>query len=65
MEARVGLKEEEEGLVWMTAAAACYQKESVQFGQLETHIQVVSVAECLSMGTWQSVTQLKLHFVSF
>ena len=41
MEARVGLKEEEEGLVWMTAAAACYQKESVQFGQLETYTQVV------------------------
>ena len=41
MEARVGLKEEEEGLVWMTAAAACCQKESVQFGQLETYTQVV------------------------
>ena len=63
MEARVGLKEEKEGVVWMTAAAACYQKESVQFGQLETYTQVV--AECLSMGTWQAVTHLKLHFVSF
>ena len=65
MEARVGLKEEEEGVVLMTAPAACCQRASLQFGQLETHIQVVSVAECLSMGTWQSVTQLKLHFVSF
>ena len=51
MEARVGLKEEEEeGVVWKTGPAACCQRASLQFGQLETHSQVVSVAECLFNG---------------
>ena len=50
MEAREGLKEEEEGVVWMTGPAACCQRASLQFGQLETHTQVVSVAECLFNG---------------
>ena len=47
MEAREGLKEEEEGVVWMTAAAACCQRASLQF---VTDTQVVSVAECLFNG---------------
>ena len=59
MEARVRLKEEKEGVVWMTAAAACYQKESVQFGQLETYTQVVSVAECLFNGSLASCDAIK------
>ena len=47
MKAREGLKEEEEGVVWMTAAAACCQRASLQFW---TDTQVVSVAECLFNG---------------
>ena len=60
MEARVGLKEEEEGVVWMTAPAACCQRASLQFGQLKTHTQVVSVAECLSMDAVKASLRLIL-----
>ena len=56
MEARVGLKEEEEGLVWMTAAAACCQRASLQFW---TDTQVVSVAECLFNGSLASCDAIK------
>ena len=59
MEARVGLKEEEEGVVWMTGPAACCQRASLQFGQLKTHTQVVSVAECLFNGSLASCDAIK------
>ena len=43
MEARVGLKEEEEGVVWMPVAAACCQKVSLQFGQTHKWFLLLNV----------------------
>ena len=56
MEAREGLKEEEEGVDWMTAAAACCQRASLQFW---TDTQVVAVAECLFNGSLASCDAIK------